>query len=144
MIEFVHRLAQRARRARFAALGLALCLGLTLAGCDGKPAFRNTDVTGVDFGGDFALTGHDGKARTLAQALATALVRASEGRSLRVLGPAPAPISRIKNRYRWQVLVKARSRPDARDVLDLALARLGDAHAALRALTVEVDPVNLM
>ncbi len=85
-----------------------------------------------------------GKARTLAQALATALVRASEGRSLRVLGPAPAPISRIKNRYRWQVLVKARSRPDARDVLDLALARLGDAHAALRALTVEVDPVNLM
>ena len=60
MIEFVHRLAQRARRARFAALGLALCLGLSLAGCDGKPAFRNTDVTGVDFGGDFALSGHDG------------------------------------------------------------------------------------
>ncbi len=85
-----------------------------------------------------------GKARTLAQALATALVRAGEGRSLRVLGPAPAPLSRIKNRYRWQVLVKARSRPEARDALDLALAQLGEAHAALRALTIEVDPVNLM
>ena len=74
MIEFVHRLAQRARRARFAALGLALCLGLTLAGCDGKPAFRNTDVTGVDFGGDFALIGHDGKARTLADFRGKAVV----------------------------------------------------------------------
>ena len=63
---------------------------------------------------------------------------------LRVLGPAPAPISRIKNRYRWQVLVKARSRPDARDALDLALSQLGEKHAALRALTIEVDPVNLM
>lgn len=85
-----------------------------------------------------------GKARTLATDLARALVRAGEGRSLRVLGPAPAPLSRIKNRYRWQVLVKARSRPEGRDALDMALVHLGDQHAALRALTIEVDPVNLM
>jgi len=84
------------------------------------------------------------KARALAQTLAASLVQAGKGRSLRVLGPAPAPIARIKNRYRWQVLVKAMSRPEARDALDLALAGLGEKHAALRALTIEVDPVNLM
>ena len=65
-------------------------------------------------------------------------------RDLRVLGPAPAPLARIKNRHRWQVLVKARSRPDARDALDLALGRLEEAEIPLRAITIEVDPVSLM
>ena len=39
----------------------------TLAGCGGsRPSFKNTDVTGADYGKDFALTDHTGKARTLA------------------------------------------------------------------------------
>lgn len=46
-------------------LMLAAAGGLT--GCDsGKPAFRNTDITGADFARGFELTGHDGKPRTLA------------------------------------------------------------------------------
>ena len=44
----------------------AAAAALLLAACDGgKPSFRNTDVTGAEFGRGFALTGHDGKARTL-------------------------------------------------------------------------------
>ncbi|CUI07506.1 SCO family protein [Massilia antarctica] len=53
----------------------ALCaLGLLLAGCD-KPAatapakalsFQNTDLTGLGYARDFALTDHNGKPRTLA------------------------------------------------------------------------------
>ncbi len=40
---------------------------LWLAGCDSrKPAFRNTDVTGAEFGKGFELTDHTGKPRTLA------------------------------------------------------------------------------
>jgi len=40
---------------------------LWLAGCDsGTRAFRNTDITGAEFGKDFALTDHHGKPRTLA------------------------------------------------------------------------------
>jgi protein SCO1/2 len=48
------------------------CVGLVfaafaLAGCGGSgPSFKNTDVTGVDYGRDFSLTDHTGKARTLA------------------------------------------------------------------------------
>jgi len=39
---------------------------LLLAGCDGGgPKFKSTDITGADFGRSLALTGHDGKARTL-------------------------------------------------------------------------------
>ncbi len=56
------------RRAALAALagaiGLATAAGM--AGCTGKASFHNTDITGSGFGKDFALTGHDGKPRTLA------------------------------------------------------------------------------
>ncbi len=52
---------------RAARLAVAtLLVGLARAGCERKPAFLNTDVTGADFGAGFALTGHDGKPRTLA------------------------------------------------------------------------------
>ena len=54
----------------FAVSALALSMALGLAGCDKlatKPAsFQNTDVTGLQYAQDFALTDHNGKARTLA------------------------------------------------------------------------------
>jgi primosomal protein N' (replication factor Y) len=84
------------------------------------------------------------KAKGYAAEVARALVGAAAGKEMRVLGPAPAPLARIKDRHRWQVLVKARSRPEARDVLDLALARVEAAGVSSRALTIEVDPINLM
>ena len=38
-----------------------------LVGCDAAgPSFKNTDLTGADYGKDFSLTDHAGKARTLA------------------------------------------------------------------------------
>lgn len=47
---------------------LAMLSMLGLAGCgqQAKPAFQSTDVTGAPIGGDFRLTGHDGKPRSLA------------------------------------------------------------------------------
>ena len=46
---------------------IALVLLLCLAACDdGKPQFRNTDVTGADYARDFALTDHNGRQVTLA------------------------------------------------------------------------------
>lgn len=44
-----------------------LLAAATLAGCSGSgPSFKNTDITGADYGKDFALTDHTGKTRTLA------------------------------------------------------------------------------
>ncbi|MFZ5509841.1 MAG: SCO family protein [Pseudomonadota bacterium] len=45
---------------------LFLALALVLAGCDSKPQFANTDITGADYASDFALTDHTGKPRTMA------------------------------------------------------------------------------
>lgn len=39
---------------------------LLLSGCDKPPAFKSTDISGVDWGKGFALTDHTGTPRTLA------------------------------------------------------------------------------
>jgi protein SCO1/2 len=45
----------------------SLFAALALAGCSGSGvSFKNTDITGADYGRDFALTDHNGKTRTLA------------------------------------------------------------------------------
>src|SRR5258707_14529174 len=42
-------------------------LAVLLAACSPEgPKFHSTDITGADFGKELALTGHDGKPRTLA------------------------------------------------------------------------------
>lgn len=45
-------------------------LALTLAACspgEAKLQLKGTDISGAEFGGDFTLTGHDGKPRALSQ-----------------------------------------------------------------------------
>lgn len=85
---------------------------------------------------------HD-RANETASAFAREL-RSARDSGIRVLGPAPAPISRIKNEHRFQVLIKAQSRSRAREALDLAMDRvITDGHNP-RSISVEVDPMNLM
>jgi len=48
-------------------LGFAFA-ALALAGCGASgPSFKNTDITGADYGKEFMLTDHSGKTRTLAE-----------------------------------------------------------------------------
>lgn len=43
-----------------------LVAALTMVGCDRSgPSFKNTDITGANYGKDFTLTDHTGKTRTL-------------------------------------------------------------------------------
>ena len=45
----------------------SLLAALSLAGCSKSgPSFKNTDITGADYGRDFSLTDQNGKTRTLA------------------------------------------------------------------------------
>ncbi|MDE5080863.1 MAG: hypothetical protein O4859_05830, partial [Trichodesmium sp. St18_bin1] len=56
-----------------------------------------------------------------------------------LLGPAPAPIARVANRYRWQILLKLL--PGCDDVPDLT--GLINVCCPGVSLTVDVDPMNL-
>ncbi|MXZ72533.1 MAG: primosomal protein N' [Acidobacteria bacterium] len=81
-----------------------------------------------------------GAAMEDAGALAT-LIRRSVGSRVRVLGPAVAPLARLRGQHRAQVFLKGNARPAMRQAVRAAL----DARPDLRRrVTVDVDPVNLL
>jgi len=63
---------------------------------------------------------------------------------VRVLGPATAPIARIKRIYRFHLVLKAEKRQALARTLRLALAQSDALHIPRRNLIVDVDAVNLM
>jgi primosomal protein N' (replication factor Y) (superfamily II helicase) len=67
-------------------------------------------------------------------------LRAS-GSTYQVLGPAPAPLSRLRGEYRAQVFLKGRQRAAMRRAIVRALARHPDV---ARRTTVDVDPVSML
>jgi primosomal protein N' (replication factor Y) (superfamily II helicase) len=84
------------------------------------------------------------RANLTAADLAKELREAARDSMLRILGPAPAPISRIKGEHRFQILIKARSRTRARQALDTAMTKMLARGANPRSISIEVDPVSLM
>src|SRR5438105_14816426 len=63
-----------------------------------------------------------------------ALEEANTDRSCRVLGPAPAPLARLRGEHRIQILIKSRSRPRLREVIDIAMAAAAERGADLRSV----------
>ncbi|MGC4094319.1 MAG: primosomal protein N' [Polyangiaceae bacterium] len=80
------------------------------------------------------------RALQAAQRMAT-LARRAGGTAVKVLGPAAAPIARLRNRYRFHVMLRAEDRTELRKSL-LAVARAElDRHVRL---ALDVDPVSML
>ncbi|MFO5529525.1 MAG: primosomal protein N' [Cuspidothrix sp.] len=76
--------------------------------------------------------------QNVAQIIATFL---SDKEGFEILGPAPASILRVANRYRWQILLKFApdalpNLPDWQQVRSLCPSSV--------SLTIDVDPINIM
>src|ERR1017187_6024811 len=83
--------------------------------------------------------------RRLAEAVAKSLAMGSFPEGIRVLGPAPAPIERIKQRYRWQVMVKSRELKPMRAAIAAMRAEVGpSAERDGIFLAVDIDPVRML
>jgi len=88
----------------------------------------------------------------IAAAAAHALARAADAYrrtaspdTIRVLGPAPAPIERIKQRYRWQVMVKSENLTALRTALSAMQASLARrARDSNVYLGIDIDPVRML
>ena len=63
---------------------------------------------------------------------------------LRIMGPAEAPVPRLKNEYRYQFLVKAASRKTLNELLQRIRAFALDNKWGATALVIDVDPLTLM
>jgi primosomal protein N' (replication factor Y) (superfamily II helicase) len=72
-------------------------------------------------------------------------LRAAGDRRLSVLGPAPAPIERLRGRHRWQVLCRASSGALLRRHVGAVREHLrGAARAAAVRVIVDVDPQSML
>jgi primosomal protein N' (replication factor Y) len=78
-----------------------------------------------------------------ARRVAGLLVEHGEGR-IQVLGPALAPLARLRGVFRVQVLVKARARRRLGDALRRTLDALAEERGGTRDLVVDVDPYQLL
>jgi primosomal protein N' (replication factor Y) len=68
-------------------------------------------------------------------------LRAVEGNGIRVLGPAPAPLGKLRGEYRAQFLVKGGNRKGIREALLRALAVRPELQ---RRVIVDVDPLSVL
>jgi primosomal protein N' (replication factor Y) len=83
------------------------------------------------------------KARMLGMLLRDGTIRNDRLRAkIEILGPAPAPIEKLRNRYRWQLLLKGKQ---SSSLLELA-KRAREALPRSRSvrLHIDVDPYNML
>jgi primosomal protein N' (replication factor Y) len=84
------------------------------------------------------------RGRSFAEAMHSAadLVARLESRnSFAVLGPAPAPLARLRGEYRAQFFLKGRHRIAMRESLSRAIAAMPEL---ARRITVDVDPIGML
>jgi primosomal protein N' (replication factor Y) len=83
-------------------------------------------------------TAHAGAA-ALAQRL-----RACGGDEIQVFGPAPAPLERLRGKYRVQILLKGSTRRSVQTTLAAMLHEEGESGRAVGDRVIDVDPMSTM
>ena len=81
------------------------------------------------------------EAMRLAQDLASALNGHASAGGFVVLGPAPAPLTRLRGEHRVQIFLKGGRREKMRQALRAALAAMPEAR---RRVVVDVDPLSVL
>ncbi|MBC8207945.1 MAG: primosomal protein N' [Desulfobulbaceae bacterium] len=90
--------------------------------------------------------GRDPQVRQAAQDLAAFCrnIMKELGLQLELLGPAPAPLERLRDRYRWQLLVKSKSCGDLQRLCGRITEARNDLSRGDLAIVIDVDPENLL
>jgi primosomal protein N' (replication factor Y) len=79
-----------------------------------------------------------------ARKMRKALDVANMSKAFRILGPAPASLSRLKGEHRLQLIIKSPNRRLLRETIDVALASAEQDGVDMRIVFTEIDPLNLM
>ncbi len=63
-------------------------------------------------------------------------------RGIEILGPAPAPIEKIRNLWRWHLIIKGRNAKALRQTASLIIEKIKDLKEI--RIDIDVDPINLL
>jgi primosomal protein N' (replication factor Y) (superfamily II helicase) len=63
---------------------------------------------------------------------------------IRILGPTPAPLAKIKSEHRFQIILKSKSRSRLNEVIKECLSQAVIQELELRKIHVDIDPTNMM
>jgi primosomal protein N' (replication factor Y) len=64
--------------------------------------------------------------------------------SVDVIGPAPAPISRLKGMYRWHLLMKDRGYRDPEALSEIIRCSLDGLGSARTGVSIDIDPITML
>lgn len=83
-------------------------------------------------------------AENTAEKVAKMLAKSAERLHVEIVGPAPAALSKVQNRYRWNILMKSSRPAPLHALLQSLLLVAPEAVDRKVTLQVDVDPVSLM
>ena len=73
------------------------------------------------------------------------LVLQSQFSGITILGPAASPIAKLRDRYRWRLLIRGKDSPKLHRLVHRALERFDTLKLKSKvAITVDVDPQDLL
>jgi primosomal protein N' (replication factor Y) len=71
-------------------------------------------------------------------------LREKDTRGIWILGPSPAPLSKIKGNYRYQIVLKGKNRNRLKKVIEPTLLDLRQSRIGTKDILIDVDPLSLM
>jgi primosomal protein N' (replication factor Y) len=86
----------------------------------------------------------EGVSRELAEAIRTANGRLAGERRIQILGPAPAPLERLRGRFRWQLLLKGREPSVLRSLARPAVEAARHRWRSSVRIAIDVDPYGML
>jgi primosomal protein N' (replication factor Y) (superfamily II helicase) len=72
------------------------------------------------------------------------LLESHKGADIRLLGPAPAPLARLRSEFRFQILLKSSTRNRLHQLLANCLKDALSANLDLHKVQLDIDPASLM
>jgi primosomal protein N' (replication factor Y) len=84
------------------------------------------------------------EAETSANRVYEALGRVTVNPTVELMGPAPAVLAKVQNRFRWNILLKCKQAKSLHTLIQFLLANQEKIISKRVSLQVDVDPVSLM
>ena len=83
-------------------------------------------------------------AAAIAKELRDQRMKTAQEKAITVVGPAPAPMHKVRNRFRWQLLIKAKTAKHLSHFLAAGQPSLYEFQNKGLRIAVDVDPVSML